>query len=76
MFEEMNGTLMFEETNERWGFCEPCEGWVISGHWGAEHNERCPNCNQIPALIERRMGSGYAVEVMLLLPDDAVEPAF
>jgi hypothetical protein len=61
---------------ERWGFCGECEGWVLSGDWGVDHRERCPACGAVPEMVERRTESGFAVDIVLIVPADAVEPAY
>lgn len=62
--------------DERWGFCDRCEGWLLSSYWGPELAEKCPRCLQAPVMVERVTEDGYSVQVMLILPADAVEPAF
>lgn len=63
--------------DELWGFCEPCESWLCSIRWYADHSRdaRCPNCGKPPALIETREGDIGKITVMLRLPPGAVEPA-
>lgn len=63
-------------TDERWGYCEQCQGWIISTNWGTEYAEACPRCGKPPEVVERSKGTIMTLEIVLTLPADAQEPAF
>jgi hypothetical protein len=64
--------------DELWGFCEPCESWLLSPYWFKPQpsgNPACPVCGASPSLIEEREDGKGRITLLLRLPPGAVEPA-
>ncbi len=58
-----------------WGFCDACEGWILSGEWCRDgQSARCPRCGTRPSALEEWEGMSTRVAIMFELPPGAVEP--